>query len=117
MPSCSRCGTEYPMGVTRCSHCSPELVDKSSPEGESETREEKKGLSQTPWVFLKSTLNDIEADVISGLLEANGIPTMRKYPNISGLAKIYLGSSFGVEIYVPNEHLEEARLLIIPDFF
>lgn len=64
------------------------------------------------WAFLQSTLNDIEADVITGVLETNEIPTMRKYPGSSSLAKVYLGSSFGVEIYVPAGQLEKARALL-----
>lgn len=60
------------------------------------------------WVFLQSVLNDVEADIITGWLETNEVPTMRRYPGYSSLAKIYTGSSFGVEIYVPAHLVEKA---------
>lgn len=64
------------------------------------------------WVFLQSTLNDVEADIIAGLLESHEIPTMRRYPGYSSLAKIYTGSPFGVEIYVPAHLIKKARDLL-----
>ncbi|NLC77880.1 MAG: DUF2007 domain-containing protein [Clostridia bacterium] len=65
------------------------------------------------WVYLQTTVHDWEADVIAGLLETNNIPVLRKYPGNSGVAKIYLGSAFGVELYVPANQLELARTLLL----
>jgi len=64
------------------------------------------------WAFLQSTLNDVEADIISDLLASHEIPTMRRYPGYSGLARIYTGSPFGVELYVPAHLLKKARTLL-----
>lgn len=64
------------------------------------------------WAYLTSIFNDWEGDIIAGLLETHGIPIMRKYPGSSGIAKIYLGSSFGAELYVPEEKLELARSIL-----
>jgi hypothetical protein len=47
--------------------------------------------------------SEIEADVIRGLLDANGIPSVvssTQFPN------------FGIQVRVPRGHLEEARRLI-----
>ena len=64
------------------------------------------------WVYLTNTYNDLEADVITGLLETHDVPIMRKYPGNSSIAKIYLGSSFGAELYVPEEKLELAKSIL-----
>jgi hypothetical protein len=65
------------------------------------------------WAYLTNTYNDWEADVIAGLLETHDIPIMRKYPGNSGIAKIYLGTSFGVDLYVPEEKLVLAKSILL----
>lgn len=67
------------------------------------------------WVYLKSTVHDWEADVITGLLESHQIPVLRKYPGYSGISKIYLGSPFGVDLYVPAGQLALARSVLLQE--
>mgnify|MGYP001100417543 CR=1 FL=1 len=64
------------------------------------------------WELLATTLGDIEANIISGLLKSSGIPVMHQYPGISGLTRVYMGSSFEVEIYVPSQNIQEAKKLL-----
>lgn len=113
MAFCPVCQAEYRPGFTHCSDCKVELVEFLEQESTELDKERTKRLANLQWVYLQSTYDDFEADIIAGLLKSNDIPTLRKYPGHSGYAKIYLGFAFGVELYVPKEQLEEAKNLII----
>ncbi|RJQ28519.1 MAG: hypothetical protein C4589_06360 [Peptococcaceae bacterium] len=62
----------------------------------------------TKWARLLNAGNEMEADMICGLLEGEGIPTAKKYkgPNI------IIGPSVGLEIWAPENRLEEAAVII-----
>lgn len=65
-------------------------------------------------VFLTHCSNtDLEDDMLTQMLTAYGIPSVRRYPNDGDLGRIYLGvSASGVDIYVPESMLDEAQALI-----
>lgn len=67
-----------------------------------------------PPVFLAHTIpNNLADEMMVNLLEAYGIPTMRRYPNDGEFGKVILGmSGGGVDIYVPETDLEAALDLL-----
>jgi hypothetical protein len=80
------------------------------PEREDEEREQEDidtshDLDMVP-LFSSQTIDaEVEADIIHGILEANGVPSLitgplGQYPNL------------GIDIKVPQNRLEEARRLI-----
>ncbi len=56
---------------------------------------------------------DMEADMVSSMLEAYGVPSIRQYPGDGAFGKVMLGiSGNGVDIYVPASRLAEAQDLL-----
>jgi hypothetical protein len=56
--------------------------------------------------------DDFEAQLIEGLLTSAGIPVHKEYRGFGQLLKIYGGLGRDIDIYVPDDRLEEARLLL-----
>lgn len=63
------------------------------------------------WVFLSSVTTEIEADILIGLLEQENIPARKIYPGIGNLKATY-GLISGVEIYVQNDHILQAKAIL-----
>ena len=60
--------------------------------------------------------SQIEADIMVNLLRAYNIPVFRAYANDGEFGKIILGfSGSGVDIYVPETVIEDARNLLSAD--
>lgn len=56
---------------------------------------------------------DMEAEMIQSMLEAYGIPSIRRLPGDGAFGELILGmSGNGIEIYVPCTQLEEAQELL-----
>lgn len=65
------------------------------------------------WAFLASIEDDREIDIIESLLQAYGIPLIRKYRWAGGFLKVFMGvSTFGTDLYVPESSLQAARDLL-----
>lgn len=64
------------------------------------------------WTKLADALNEMEATMIIGLLENEGIPTRKKYSGINQYLKIVMGPVVALEIWVPADREEEARNII-----
>jgi len=66
-------------------------------------------------VFLCSTKNSFEADILESKLRGEGIPCVKKYRGASNFLEITMGfnSMFPIDIYVPEETLQDARNIII----
>lgn len=64
------------------------------------------------WEKLVTARNELEAEMICGLLKSGGIPVQQKYKGIDQCLKIIMGPVVTVEIWVPAEHLAEAREMI-----
>lgn len=63
--------------------------------------------------LLTTAGDSIEAEIIEGLLNANGIPVLKKYSDVGGYMTIYAGTSFtGVDLYVPSRLLDKAKELL-----
>lgn len=67
-------------------------------------------------VFLCTAANSMEADILESKLMGEGIPSIRRYKGASNAMEIFMGQSlaFPIDIYVPEETLEDARNIIVP---
>ncbi|MFA5535654.1 MAG: DUF2007 domain-containing protein [Bacillota bacterium] len=110
MSYCPLCRAEYLGELEKCPDCKVKLVENL--EVDSLSEKDKGEPGENNWALIKGILTDLEADIIAGLLETNEIPVLRKYPGMSGLTKVYMGSSFSVDLYVPSTRLQEARELL-----
>lgn len=65
-------------------------------------------------VFLKSVSGSVEAGMIESLLEAHGIPVLKKHKDAGGVyLEIYMGmSAAGIDLYVPSRFLEKAKEIV-----
>jgi len=106
MPWCPGCRTEYMEGFKTCSDCGAGLVDELEPP-------EEVPVIYDSEAFLMSTADSVEAGVIESLLKSYNIPVLMKHKETGAYLNIYMGmSSFGVELYVPESKLEEAKEII-----
>lgn len=61
-------------------------------------------------VYLTTVSTELEATMLQQMLEAESIPVLLKYKENGACLRIYMGASnFGVELYVPEPALEQAR--------
>lgn len=67
-----------------------------------------------PGAFLKHCSSlDMEDEMTVNLLEAYGIPCVRRYPENGSFGRIVLGmSGTGADLFVPESMLEDAQALI-----
>lgn len=63
------------------------------------------------WSFLCATKGDLEADIIQGFLEEQGILTVRRYPDFAQVMKVYSGSG-AADLYVRSADKEVAAQLV-----
>lgn len=65
------------------------------------------------WVLLVEAFNDVEADIICGMLETNGIPAKKEdRDSLSGAMRVIGGQATEVQVMVPLELLDKARKLL-----
>lgn len=65
------------------------------------------------YVFLLEAVDDVEANIISGLLESAGIPARKEDGSpLQGAMRVVGGLAYEIKIFVPADRLEEARELI-----
>lgn len=64
------------------------------------------------WKKLATVDGDLEAEVVCGLLEGEGIPARKKYRGIDQYLKIVMGPVVAVEIWVPEEKFAEAGAIL-----
>lgn len=74
---------------------------------------------EAPWrggVYLTTVSTSFEADLLESKLRACDIPVLKRYEGASNFLEITLGfnSAYPIELYVPEEALEEAREVIRP---
>lgn len=67
-------------------------------------------------VFLCTTRDSMEADILESKLRGEGIPCLKKYRGASNFIEIAMGQNvaFPIDLYVRAESLEDARNIIIP---
>ena len=70
-----------------------------------------------PWrdgVFLCTANNSLEASILESKLTGEGIPSERRYRNAGNYLEIFMGaSSYPIDIYVPEQALEDAKNIIL----
>jgi len=103
MPYCPTCKQAYPNGQTDCPTDHTALVDElpfQSRQGEGET-----------WVEIASTGTDDEARIITGFLEAEGIPAQIENVKFS-MEPINFGTMGDIRVYVGAEDEARAQALM-----
>jgi hypothetical protein len=98
MPYCPTCKQSYPAGQKECPTDHAELVEElpfQSRQGEGDT-----------WVEIASTGTDDEARIITGFLEAEGIPAQIENVKFS-MEPVNFGTMGDIRVYVGVE--DEAR--------
>jgi hypothetical protein len=64
-------------------------------------------------VLLLSDLNDVDAKIITSMLESYSIPVMKKNSGSGGIMEVYFGANnFGIDLYVPSEMLNKSLELV-----
>lgn len=75
---------------------------------------EKKVRSELHEVMIARFDNDIVAEMLIEILEDNGIPVHRVYQGLGEANLVYFGMSHtGVELYVSELQLEEAKHIVM----
>ncbi len=64
------------------------------------------------WSFLAEVFNEVEADIVCGLLESEEIPVKKEYTGPFPGLKVIFGQENGFSIMVPADHLQKAKKLI-----
>ena len=66
-------------------------------------------------VFLCTTRDSMEADILESKLRSEGIPCLKKYRGASNFMEIAMGQNvaFPIDLYVPEETLEDAKNIFI----
>lgn len=73
---------------------------------------DERGEPVHPVLLTRCPSVDMRDVLLINLLEAYGIPCLKNYPRYGEFGKLMLGmSGFGVDIYVPETMLEDARAL------
>jgi hypothetical protein len=67
-------------------------------------------------VFLCTTKDSMDADILESKLRSEGIPCLKKYRGASNFLEIAMGqnTAFPIDLYVPEETLEDAKNIIVP---
>lgn len=67
-------------------------------------------------VYLTTVINSLDADILESKLRSEGIPCEKRYEGASNCLEILMGQNvtYPIELYVPEECLEDAKNVIIP---
>ena len=69
----------------------------------------------TDFVRVTIVCDDVEAEIVCGLLESAGIPSVKQVTDVAAAGWDGLPVGGAREILVPGDRLEEARELLEPD--
>lgn len=66
-------------------------------------------------VYLCTAKDSFEADILESKLRSEGIPSIKKFKGASNFLEIFMGSNsaYPIDIYVPEETLEDAKNIIV----
>ncbi len=104
---CPRCRTQYSDEATKCSVCGAALVPRL--EDIPETSADK-GQVGSSIVFVTSNIH--EANLVKGLLEANGLQGFLFDDNILRLNPLYVHAVGGIKIAVSTSQLAQAQQIL-----
>lgn len=69
--------------------------------------------SKEKWMVLTTVANDIEFEMVSGLLATAEIPSVRKVRGVDGYLQVILGVPIaGIDVLVPRDRFAEAQQLL-----
>ena len=109
MKICPQCKAEYREGFDICSDCNVQLVNKVE---EEKVEKLEKEYREVNWVYLTNVSHDMLYIYLS-LLDSNEIPVITKDREAGGYLKISTGiNTFGTDIFVPEENLEDGKNII-----
>ncbi|TMW71439.1 putative signal transducing protein [Alteribacter natronophilus] len=92
-----------------CSDCGTDLIEQDVSEPEFRETE----FVET--IHLTTASSEMEATMLTELLESNGIRAFKEYREAGGYLSVYMGeTSFGVDIFADRERAAEARELVAP---
>ncbi len=64
------------------------------------------------YVFLLQVYNDVEADIVEGLLSQYNIPIIKKYRGNKSFIKTIMGTVLGVDVFVRAEDFKAAKDIV-----
>ncbi len=105
MPFCPKCGAEFVEGIWKCSDCGVRLVD-SSPETQ------KKPEPGLELVEVCRASHEMEAQLIRGLLESNGIDCALRGEAVRLTHSIAIDGLAEVRILVRPEDADKAKKIM-----
>ena len=105
MPFCPECGAEFEPHVRKCSDCRVDLVDSRPEVAES-------GKAQLKLVEVCRASDELEAQIIRGLLESNGIDCSFRGEAVRLTHSIAVDGLAEVRILVRPEDAERAERII-----
>jgi hypothetical protein len=98
MDKCLKCETEFENNLGKCPKCDPDFEQNIE------------------WDCLTTVANDIEFEMVAGLLQMGEIPVIRKVRGVDGFIQIILGMPIaGIDLYVPRDRFQEALELLNSD--
>jgi hypothetical protein len=84
--------------------------------GEAIKREADKNMEEE-WAFLMQAFNDLEAEIVCGLLQEASIPVRQKdSDSLTGAMRVVGGQAYEIDIFVPLKMLPRARALLAAAF-
>ena len=102
MPFCPSCNAEYRDGFVVCAKCAVELV---------ENRPLEPPPTHTRWAHLCTTSSEIEASLIQGFLDSEGIACTLE-STVFHVEPVTFGGLGRVRLHVHDTDLEQARALL-----
>jgi hypothetical protein len=103
---CPECGSEFLAGIESCSDCAVPLVPQA-PCGEDEM------IFDDPLVPATEVWNPAEAEIVSALLQAHGIPCLLKAENQYAVEATYtIGPLARRRLLVRESDLDRAREIL-----
>ena len=66
-------------------------------------------------VYLTTVESSLEADILESKLRGEGIPCIKRYKGAANAVEIIMGSNsaYPIDLYVPEEALEDAKNIIV----
>ena len=111
MAWCPNCKAEYVEGIGQCADCDVNLVDVLKTDIDEQPIEGY--VNEEYEVFLVSTANYMEYNIIKSMLEAEGIMTLRKTAGAGGYLSIVFGDTHtGIDVYVISSELDRAKEIL-----
>ena len=111
MPYCPKCRSEYDEGIKTCYDCRCDLVDELPPEQESAENE----MHFVREALLMTVADEMEYRIVESKLAQYDIPVSKKYREAGAVTQIYMGRTFGLDLYVPEAALRQAKEIIAED--